>query len=497
MRVQSKLRKEFRKFKNEEFYTDSDVKFWLLPFNFRRLDSGKELLINFLGEFLITPKGTINLILKKNKTLFKDKESLYFDLISNNFIHESEQIKNLEVLANRYRTKKSNALNFASLHIFVITLRCEHTCQYCQVSRVSENKLKYDFENQNLEKAMNLMLSSPENNITMEFQGGEALLAFDRIKEAIGYVQKRNRNLGKNISFVICTNLAPINEEILLFCKENDVLISSSLDGPKEIHNQNRKKKDRNSYELADKGIKLTKKILGNDGISSLMTTTKLSLEYPIEIINEYRSQGYNSIFLRPISPYGFAKFNKNSDYLTDDFLKFYTKGLNYIIDINKQGEFFREIYTSIILKKIFTSFSENYVDLMSPSGLINSVIVYDYNGDVFVSDEARMLAQMKDFKFKLGTVNNSWEEILKNDVISEISNSGVNDFVAGCDSCAYNIYCGSDPVHNHATQGDIYGFRPTSSFCKRNMGVLDIIFNKIDNDPETLNIFINWIKNG
>ena len=497
MALQSKFRKEFRRFKKLDFYTDSTDKFWLLPFNFTRLNSGKELLINLLGEFLIAPQGTTELILTKNKSSFKNNHTLYCDLLSNNFIHESKQIKNIEILANRYRTKKSNTLNFASLHIFVITLRCEHTCQYCQVSRVSQNKLKYDFENQNLKKAIKLMLSSPEKNITMEFQGGEALLAFDKIKFAISYVQKKNKLIGKNISFVICTNLAPINEEILQFCKKENILISSSLDGPKEIHNQNRKKKDRNSYELANKGIQLTKEILGDDRISSLMTTTKLSLKHPIKIIDEYRKQGFNSIFLRPISPYGFAKFNKNSDYLTDDFLKFYRKGLDYIINLNLKGEFFREIYTSIILKKIFTSFSENYVDLMSPTGLINSVIVYDYNGDVFVSDEARMLAQMNDFKFKIGTVDNSWKEILENDLISDISNSGVNDFVAGCDSCAYNIYCGSDPVHNYATQGDMYGFRPTSSFCKRNMGVLDIIFNKIDKEPETIKIFNSWIKNG
>ena len=169
MPLQSKLRKEFRRFKKLEFYTDSKEKFWLLPFNFKRLESGKELLINLLGEFLIVPQGTTELIVTKNKSSFNDNHSLYCDLLSNNFIHESKQIKNLEILANRYRTKKSNTLNFASLHIFVITLRCEHTCQYCQVSRVSQNKLKYDFENKNLKKAINLMLSSPEKNITIEF----------------------------------------------------------------------------------------------------------------------------------------------------------------------------------------------------------------------------------------------------------------------------------------------------------------------------------------
>ena len=144
MRKQSRLRKEFRQFKSPSFYEDSKNKFNLLPFNFHRLNSGNELLINFLGDFLIVEKGSIEKILKKDRSLLQS--DVYFDLLSNNFIHDSAEVKNLELLANRLRAKKSHVLHFASLHIFVITLRCEHTCQYCQVSRVSQNKTKYDFD---------------------------------------------------------------------------------------------------------------------------------------------------------------------------------------------------------------------------------------------------------------------------------------------------------------------------------------------------------------
>lgn len=493
---QSSYRKEFRKFKDLDFYNDlENDEFHLLPFNFRRLESNNELLINFLGDFLIVPEGTVQKITKKKKSLID--ENLYEDLLSGNFIHDSSEIKNLEFMANRYRTKKSNALGFASLHIFVISLRCEHTCQYCQVSRVSQDKEKYDFNTSDLYKAINLMLASPNQKLTMEFQGGEALLAFDKIKLAVEYTKVKAPLLGKKMTYVICTNLAVVNEEILNYANENNILISTSLDGHRELHNSNRKRPGRNSYELTISGINLSRKIVGYENVSALMTTTTTSLNHPIEIINEYRDQGFNSIFLRPISPYGFAKYNKNSNYHTEEFIEFYKTGLDYIIELNKKGVFFKEIYTSIILKKILTAFSDNYVDLMSPAGLVNSVIVYDYNGKIYVSDEARMLAQMNDETFCVGSVNDSWEEILNSNVINEIAISGVNDYLAGCSSCAYNVYCGADPVHNHATQGDIYGFRPTNSFCKRNMNVIDIIFNKLDTDPEATQIFKSWIKNG
>lgn len=492
----NQIRKEFRKFRTEDFYDDSlSSQFRLLPFNFKRLDSGKELLINMVGDFIIAPNGSVSQILKKNSSIINT--DLYYDLLSNNFIHESEDVKSLELLANRLRTKKSNAFKFARLHAFVITLRCEHTCQYCQVSRVSSNKEKYDFSKSNLYKAINLMLSSPEKYLTMEFQGGEALLAFDLIKEAIEYVKPKALKYSKEINFVICTNLAPINEEILNYCRDEKVLISCSLDGHKELHNTNRIRPGRNSYELVEKGLNLSFDIIGRENVSALMTTTNISLKYPIEIIDEYRKFGFNSVFLRPISPYGFATKNKISKYQTSEFLEFYERGLDYILNLNRAGEFFRETYTAVILKKILTAFSENYVDLLSPSGLINSVIVYDYDGKVFLSDESRMLAQMNDYTFQLGTVNDSWEKLLSNPLVDKIADSGVNDYLAGCSTCAYNVYCGVDPVLHHATQGDMYGYRPDSSFCQRNMGVIDIIFNKIDSEPDALHIFKSWVKNG
>lgn len=493
---QSKFRKSFRKFQPLEFYSDLVEKsFTALPFNFERLSSGKELLINMLGDFLIVPEGTVDAIVKNN--LGSIDKDVTKDLVASNFISESSDVKSLEFMANKYRTAKSFTGGLAKLHIFVISLRCEHTCQYCQVSRVSENKGKYDFQRGNLIKGIELMLSCGEDFLTMEFQGGEALLAFDNIQFAVEYTLEKSKNLGKTIQFVICTNLALINKEILDYCIKYNIVISSSLDGPSNVHDFNRKRPGRNSHELTVKGIDLVKNVMGEEHISALMTTSTESLKYPIEIIDEYRRLGFKSVFLRPISPYGFAIYNKRSHYLTEDFLEFYKTGLHYILDLNRKGEFIKETYTCILLKRILTSFSEGYVDLMSPTGLVNNVIVYDYDGRIFASDEARMLAQMKDDTFLLGNVDNSWEELLASPVMNKISKTGINDYLAGCDTCAFNIYCGADPVHHHATQGDEYGYRPSSSFCQRNKGVFHIIFDLLDSDPEVEKIFKSWIKNG
>jgi hypothetical protein len=74
------------------------------------------------------------------------------------------------------------------------------------------------------------------------------------------------------------------------------------------------------------------------------MTTTKLSLDYPIEIVDEYFNLGFQGIFLRNISPYGFALRTDKSKYETDKFYHFTKKLLI---------EFWSIILTVIISQKI------------------------------------------------------------------------------------------------------------------------------------------------
>ena len=59
----------------------------------------------------------------------------------------------------------------------------------------------------------------------------------------------------RDLQFVIATNLAVITDEILEFCRDHDILISTSLDGPSDLHNANRPRPGNDSYERAIAGI--------------------------------------------------------------------------------------------------------------------------------------------------------------------------------------------------------------------------------------------------
>ena len=122
------------------------------------------------------------------------------------------------------------------------------------------------------------------------------------------------------------------------------------------------------------------------------MTTTQASLARVDDIIDEYLQLGLDGIFLRPLSPFGFAiKTKQFQRYDPDNWLAFYEQGLRRILEINHRGRQFREFYASLILTRMFSDKPIGYVDLRSPSGVGIGALVYNYDGNVFASDEGRM----------------------------------------------------------------------------------------------------------
>ena len=480
------------KFQTIEFYKEEKNNYNLLPFRFSNLSDDSILLTNLVGEYFISSRETLEDLVKHK---LKKNDLNYKLLRSKHFLYDEQTKVAKDLLSIKYKTKLNNLSQFTSLHMFVVSLRCEHSCPYCQVSRQSDDKHKYDMSREVASKSIDLALNSPSKNIKIEMQGGESLLNFEIIQFIVEESKKRNTE--KNLTFVIATNLALINKEILDYCHEHQIYISTSLDGPKEIHNKNRPRPGRNSYEKTIEGISLAREVLGLDKVSALMTTTQLSLNYPKEIINEYVKNNFNEIFLRPLSPYGFAiKTKKFSEYDVEQWFDFYKQGMEYIIELNRNGLPFKEFYTSIILRKIFTFDDPGYVDLMSPAGIGIAAVIYNYDGDVYASDESRMLAEMGDKKFKIGNViDNTYEEIFfSEELLSPLEESFAYS-APMCNDCAFENYCGSDPVYHHAMHGDFVGRKPESEFCKRNMNIFKYIFNQMQSDPFIEKLFMSWIK--
>jgi His-Xaa-Ser system radical SAM maturase HxsB len=471
----------------EDYQTEG---YRLLPMRFLLLDSDRYVLTNLTGEHRVIRRRDLEDLINH---LLSVHSTVYDDLKAGHFLADNDSTVYGELLASKYRTRLSQLSDFTALHLFVVTLRCDHSCQYCQVSRVSEDRSAFDMTPEIADRAIALMFKSPSSHLKVEFQGGEPLLNFALIRYIVSEVNKRND--GRNIQFVITSNLSPLTDEMLEFSREQQIYFSTSLDGPAELHNHNRPHPSRDSHDRVVNGIKRIRDRLGGDAVSALMTSTAESLKQPGPIIDEYVRLGFNSIFLRYISPYGFAaKTSARIGYETEQFIDFFKRGLQHIINLNRDGVIMREVYSQILLRRMLTNYPSGYVDLQSPAGIGISVLAYNYDGSVYASDEGRMLAEMGDTTFRLGTVFNTYQELFLDSNLLPFVFETMLEGTPGCCDCAFLPFCGTDPVFHHRTQGNIIGHRPTSAFCKRNMELMRHLIRLLEDDPPSASILRSWV---
>ncbi len=468
-----------------------DGDYQLLPFKFHVLNDERELIVSEPGDWLVVPRGTTDRIANRR---VKSDEPLFQDLLGGFFVATDGAPAQLDLMAARYRSRKGHLDSFTALHIIVITLRCNFSCHYCQVSRQTEDRTQFDMSEPDIDAAVALIFSSPSPDLTIEFQGVEPLAAFDRVKYAVLSALQYNAKARRSVRFVICSNLSLLTDEMLDFCREYDIVLSTSLDGPATLHEMNRSSKS--NGDLAHLASMLTKsrRELGAEKIGALMTTSKAALSQPEAIVDTYIELGFDRIFLRPLQPYGFAERLQGSwRYSVAQFLGFYKRALSYILQLNREGRVFAEDYASIVLRRLYSPFPVGYVDLQSPTGMITAVAVYNYDGAVYASDESRMLAESSDYRFRLGTVHDDYETLFHGEKAREIVGAGVIEGLAGCSDCGLQAFCGSDLIRNWRETGELYGHRPTSSFCELNMGIQEFLLNLIDTDPESARILKSW----
>lgn len=469
----------------------TNQKYVVLPFGFERLNGNQGTLVtNEVGEYCVVPDEIVDLIANEESIpneSFQKLERIHV-------LARGDDSAAYSLLPLKIRRKYQRLSDFTSLHMMVVTLRCNQSCPYCQVSRQSEDRLAYDMSEDIAEKALQHIFRSPSKRIKIEFQGGESLLNF----ELIQWIVKRAKEIcptDVDLAFVAATNLTSLTDEIIHFFGQEGILFSTSIDGPVDLHNSNRPYKGNDAFEVVCRNIKRIQQSLGPDSVAALMTTTARSLKHPRQIIDQYISLGFRGMFLRSLSPYGFALKTKTYyEYSAQQWLEFYIESLDYILEINRQGYYFEEFYTKLVVSRMLNQGSDGYVDLQSPTGSGTMGAIYDFDGKVYVSDEARMLAQMGDHSLQLGHVDDNYEDLFLRGKLPELVSSTMNQSAPMCHSCAFLQWCGSEPSYHQSTQRDLLGHKAYSGFCHKQMGIFQHLISLSKARPEDWKLIINWI---
>lgn len=150
-------------------------------------------------------------------------------------------------------------LNMITLQI---TQNCNLRCSYCVYSGKYQNrehsnkKMSIDVAKKGIDFLINH--SSDSDEIGIGFYGGEPLLEFEMIKECIEYAEKRAE--GKNLILSLTVNGTLLNGEIAEYFQKHRIYTMVSLDGPKEVHDKNRKFSDgRGSFDVIYNNLKMLK----------------------------------------------------------------------------------------------------------------------------------------------------------------------------------------------------------------------------------------------
>src|SRR5262245_19026817 len=111
-----------------------------LPFRFERRTDGY-LVSNMVGDFVSLTHEEFDRLATLRVT---SGDRLYEKVYAAHLITRPGQRAQHQLLALRLRTRMGFLRQMTPLHLFVVTLRCEHSYPYCQVSRQSTDRSRYD-----------------------------------------------------------------------------------------------------------------------------------------------------------------------------------------------------------------------------------------------------------------------------------------------------------------------------------------------------------------
>ncbi|MCB9568251.1 MAG: His-Xaa-Ser system radical SAM maturase HxsB [Myxococcales bacterium] len=468
------------------------------PAFFRWRQVGDNVVItNFEGNFLILSEDEFRAFAEGRVEPASD---LHRRLDEGNFLRATYDV---DRAAERYARRKSFLNAGVNLGILVVTLRCNETCIYCHASRANMDAVHTDMTPEIAEKGVDLLLQTTSEFLTIEFQGGEPLVNFPVVKRVIEYAKAQNEKIGKRLEFTMVSNLALMDEEKLAYLMANKVQICTSIDGPEKLHNAQRKLPTMDAHQQAVRWIHRINQEYEAAGldptlyhVEALLTTTRDTLPLWKEVVDTYVRLGCRALFLRPIDPFGFAERTRQRvEYPRAEYLAYYRRSVDYMIELNRQGVEILERFAAIFLTKILRGEDPNFLDVRSPAGTGIGQMAINYDGTIFTCDEGRMLHEMGDDTFFLGHVDtHRYRQLVGHETVRAAVVASNLDGQPDCVNCAYSPYCGTIPATNHKTSGSIFGRMRESDVCAVHKGIQDYLFQKLATaDAETRQILERW----
>lgn len=288
------------------------------------------------------------------------------------FIKAGIIVENKDTDTKLLNTLKMAREQFMKEHITIVyiipTNTCNLKCKYCFIGKLNDKPVK--MEKSTLIKAIELFnkhLQEINDKGTIFLYGAEPLLNFDLIKVAVEYVKKHNYN----IQFSMVSNGILITDEIADFIKDNNISLGISVDGPKEITDENRIFKNGNNsvYDAVLKKINLLKSKKVDFGLS--ITIAPIFLENENYFLNWIAKLGVYNI------SYNLLHFTTK----TDEWKEYYKKATKFIYKSNKK--LFDQGFNEDRINRKYDSFYNRIFKFSDCGAVGGNQITVCPNGDI------------------------------------------------------------------------------------------------------------------
>lgn len=465
---------------------------WMSNYGSRRICEDTMLLVNagadwcFLTEEEYRRLGSVSLPL-----------GLYEKLERNRLIITG---KNALSVIETYQKWNRKKYDWPDLHIIEITKACNLQCIYCHMSSSpsTEGRKDSSMTTETMRRTIDTVMTSPSENIHVEFQGGEVLLNFQAVELGVEYGKAKYEERGKKgeLDFSIVSNLTLLTSEHCKFLKKHDVSVCTTIDGPQFIHDFQRKSVlGKGSFADVDNGIK-TLRANGIRSFGVLSVITAKSVPYMAELVNMFLDIGLTDISFIFVNSLGRARTNWDEVGLDwEEEAAGYRKLLEVVMNYWKNGIYIGERKLLVSLEKLFSPSDTCFTDFRNPCGMVRGQIAYDYKGDIYTCDEGRSFPEFKISPAEIMDL----KCVVDSDAADVLISKSLPNYEE-CGVCAYRSLCGLCPVQRLATEvvTEHSAENKSDNACMMAQLIFDYIFGSLAVNPGLLkSYYLYSIKDG
>lgn len=374
------------------------------------------------------------------------------------------------------------------LFIIGVTGACNLNCEYCHADAEIRSPKQDRFSDRTVSKLVDFIIDASAKRATVEFQGGEPLLAFGSIRKIVDEFRSRPAFEEKRIQFTLSTNLTTLDDEKLDYMVENGVQIVTSIDGPASVHDVQRPyASGKGSYETTARAFEKASSRGAKMGI--IAVASRHSQGNGERIVDEIVQRSVRNVCINMPEQSGRAleeEHWQNIGLSPDQCFELWREVVEYIATLQEPGApQINEKFLQLILHKLFMPESPNFTDWRSPCGATIGQISFDHEGNVYPCDEAR-----GDSNLLLGNVHtHTYADVIREELTQEIIGSSLLENGI-CDACAYKPFCGVCPVLRFKAGGDFQSYRGFRERCGLFTAMFDYVFEKLlEGDTSTFNI--------